>query len=252
MNLIDKLFSVPQDPLDSFFGLLRFSKLGRLCSLHIFYSFSLHSCDLCPSHHFVCSSTWYRNWSRSGCTIEQCQVRHWCTSSGCIQHGMDSYCTWWTQGWMTCQVLRSFTKKILKMLILSNLSVSSYKATEMDDRSNFFNAIGQWSSASLQLQAWMRTHFVDTVFVLIKTQAMAIPHPNDPTKTIDEECVVQVNSLFKIWNTTVLDKVFKLCEIYYKYSESPVEAQNLNLCGNSSCATSTMICQLRVEPILEQ
>ena len=36
----------------------------------------------------------------------------------------------------------AFTKKILKMLISSNLNMSSYKATEMDDKSNFFMRSG--------------------------------------------------------------------------------------------------------------
>ena len=41
----------------------------------------------------------------------------------------------------------AFMKKILKTLISSKLNVSSYKVTEMDDKSNFW----QWSSVSLQL-----------------------------------------------------------------------------------------------------
>ena len=45
------------------------------------------------------------------------------------------------------------TKKILKTLISSNLNVSSYKASEMEDKNNFFNAIASWSGSSLQLQS---------------------------------------------------------------------------------------------------
>ena len=41
------------------------------------------------------------------------------------------------------QFHKSFAKKMLKMLISTDLKVSSYKATEMDEKSNFFNAIGQ-------------------------------------------------------------------------------------------------------------
>ena len=123
----------------------------------------------------------------------------------------------------------AFTKKVLKTLISSNLNVSSYKATEMDEKSNFFNAIGQWSSASLQIQSWMRTHFVDTVFVLMKTDNVSVPDPNNANSTIVEERVVQVDSLFKIWNTVTIDEVYRSCEIYYRYADSPVEAQNLNL-----------------------
>ena len=60
------------------------------------------------------------------------------------------------------------TKKILKSLISSNLNVSSYKASEMEDKNNFFNAIASWSGSSLQLQSWMRTNFMHTVFAIMK------------------------------------------------------------------------------------
>ena len=64
----------------------------------------------------------------------------------------------------------------------------------MDDKSNFFNAIGQWSNASLQLQFWMRTHFMDTVFALMKAKVITSPDLNDPTKTISVTRVLQVDS----------------------------------------------------------
>ena len=123
----------------------------------------------------------------------------------------------------------SFTKKILKTFISSNLNVSSYKATEMDDKANFFYAIGQWSTASLQFESWMRTHFVDSVFVLMKTETIEIPDPNNPGQYIDQTQVLQIGSLFKIWNSVTLDDVFKSCETYFKFSQSTVEPLNLNL-----------------------
>ena len=121
----------------------------------------------------------------------------------------------------------SFAKKVLKTLISSNLNVSSYKASEMDDKNNFFNAIGQWSSASLQIQSWMRTHFVDTPFIIMKVQDVEVQSANGTTTK--KPRVHQVDSLFKIWNSLTLDEVFDSCEIYYKFSESAVESQNLNL-----------------------
>jgi hypothetical protein len=121
----------------------------------------------------------------------------------------------------------SFAKKILKTPISSNLNVSSYKASEMDDKNNFFNAIGQWSSASLQLQSWMRTHFVDTPFVIMKTEETDVTSRGGTVT--QKPRVHQVGSLFKMWNSLTLDDVYQSCDIYFKYTQSAVEAQNLNL-----------------------
>ena len=94
----------------------------------------------------------------------------------------------------------------------------------MDNKENFFHAISGFTHASLQMEAWMRTHFVKNVFIVQEitvTNATA----NPPT------CgVVEVGDLFKIWNTlTLKHKMYQLCEIYLNYSTSAVEAQNLNL-----------------------
>ena len=123
----------------------------------------------------------------------------------------------------------SFTKKILKTPISSNLNVSSYKATEMDDKANFFYAIGQWSTASLQFESWMRSHFIESVFILMKTAKVEIPDPANPGQTIEQLQVLQISSLFKIWNSVTLDDVFNSCKTNFKYSESAVEPLNLNL-----------------------
>ena len=117
----------------------------------------------------------------------------------------------------------TFAKKILKTLVSSNLNVSSYKASEMDDKNNFFNAIASWSGSSLQMQSWMRTHFVHTVFVLMK---MSSTTAADGTVTRE---VHEVGDLFKLWNTVTLGQVFESCLIYYRYADSAVESQNLNL-----------------------
>ena len=99
----------------------------------------------------------------------------------------------------------------------------------MNDKANFFYAIGQWSTASLQFELWMRTHFVDLVFVLMKTETTEIPDPANPGQTIAQTQVLQIGSLFKIWNSVTLDDVFKSCETYFKFSQSAVEPLNLNL-----------------------
>ena len=115
----------------------------------------------------------------------------------------------------------AFAKKIVKVLLSANLGVSSYKPSEMEDKNNFFNAIASWSNASLQFEAWFRTHFVLNVFHLVHRQTTtAAP----PVVTIH-----QLGDLFKIWNTVTLEQVFLSCENYFRYSSTALEAQNLNL-----------------------
>lgn len=65
---------------------------------------------------------------------------------------------------------KAVTKKIVKSYISSNLNVSSNKASEMEDENNFFNAIASWSNSSLQLQSWMCTNNVHTMFALMHSE----------------------------------------------------------------------------------
>ena len=116
-----------------------------------------------------------------------------------------------------------FVKKVIKTLLSSNHQVSSYKASEMDNKENFFHAISGFTHGSLQMEAWMHTHFVKNIFVIQEitvTNATA----NPPTCS-----VVEIGDLFKIWNTLTLKQVYQSCEIYLNYSTSAVKAQNLNL-----------------------
>ena len=47
-----------------------------------------------------------------------------------------------------------FVKKVIKTPLSSNLQVSLYKPSEMDDKENFFHAISGFTHASLQMEAW--------------------------------------------------------------------------------------------------
>ena len=38
-----------------------------------------------------------------------------------------------------------------------------------------------------------------------------------------------MDSLFKVWNTVTLETVYHSCEVYFKYADTAIEAQNLNL-----------------------
>ena len=116
-----------------------------------------------------------------------------------------------------------FVKKVIKTPLSSNLQVSSYKASEMDNKENFFHAISGFTHASLQMEAWMRTHFVKNVFIIQEIQV------TDATKNPPIRGVIEVGDLFKIWNTLTLKQVYESCQIYLNYSTSAVEAQNLNL-----------------------
>ena len=120
-----------------------------------------------------------------------------------------------------------FIKKVIKTPISSNLNVTSYKASEMEDKSNFFYAIATWTNSSLQFQSWMRTHFVDTVFVIMRMVTTETTSAGGTITTTNT--VTQVDNLFKIWNTVTLDEVYDSCDIYFKFAANAVEAQNLNL-----------------------
>ena len=146
------------------------------------------------------------------------------------------------------------TRKLLKVPLSKNLAVTSFKPSEMDSKTNFFNAIGQWSQASLQFNTWLRTHHVDTIFyikheVIIPAipavQAVvgqpAIPAANGQpavpaVQAVQARAAVPerrtaptVGNLFDIWNTVTLREVFDSCQLYKQYSTSAIELQNMNL-----------------------
>ena len=119
----------------------------------------------------------------------------------------------------------NFVKKLIKTPLSSNLQVSSYKAAEMDSKSNFFNAISGWSEASLYFQTHFRSHFVENVFQIVVVAQ--VPDATNPGQNKDE--VQEIGSLFAIWHTLTLDQVFASCRTYFNYSTTKLEAQNLNL-----------------------
>ena len=117
----------------------------------------------------------------------------------------------------------AFIKKLIKVPLSSNLLVSSYKPSEMGEKTNFFTTVSNWSEASLYLASWMRSHFVDNVFVLVEKTI------TQDANGQDIETVAECGDLFKIWHQVTLQQVFDSCQLYFKYSASAVEAQNLNL-----------------------
>lgn len=122
----------------------------------------------------------------------------------------------------------SFVKKLIKTPLSSNLQVSSYKPSEMQDKQNFFYAISQFAQAMLYFAAWFRSHFASNVFVIQEKYTVpADPNTNPPV--LEHEAVREVGDLFKIWNNITLDDVFNSCVIYMLYSTTAIEAQNLNV-----------------------
>ena len=118
----------------------------------------------------------------------------------------------------------SFIKKIVKTPLSSNLQVSSYKPSEMQEKQNFFYAISQFAQAILYFGSWFRSHFADNVFVIQEVVETTDPTTGAVTKTSNE-----LGDLLKIWNNLTLDQVFASCKIYMNYSTTPLEAQNLNV-----------------------
>ena len=122
----------------------------------------------------------------------------------------------------------SFIKKLVKTLLASSMQVLSYKPTEMNNKNNFFYAMAQFAQAAMFFATWFRSHFTVNVFVIVEKYGI----PGDPTATPlmqDTESVRAIGDLFKIWNAITLDQVFASCELYMRYSDSGIEAQNLNL-----------------------
>ena len=121
----------------------------------------------------------------------------------------------------------SFVKKLSKVPLSSNLQVSSYKPSEMQEKQNFFYAISQFAQMAMYFHTWFRTHFADNVFVIQEIRKVVTDATTTPPTVEDDVC--EVGNLFTIWNTLTLDQVFASCDIYMKYSDSAIEAQNLNV-----------------------
>ena len=113
----------------------------------------------------------------------------------------------------------TFVRKILKSSLSINLTVTSYKPSEMDSKTNFFNSIASWSDASRAFESWLKTYHVHTVFNILNVE-------KDATGT---DTLVETGSLFKVWNQLPLDKVFESCVTYRRFANEAVELQNLNL-----------------------
>ena len=116
-------------------------------------------------------------------------------------------------------------KRIVKVPLSSNLTVSSCKPAEMDSKNNFFNAIAQMSQASLQIASWCRTNCMHSVFIIVEKYEVTPATANAAAV----EGVREVGDLFTMWNTVTLDQVFASCDLHMKHSDSPIEPQNLNL-----------------------
>ena len=119
----------------------------------------------------------------------------------------------------------SFVKKLVKTPLSSNLQVSSYKPSEMQEKQNFFYAISQFAQAALYFGSWFRSHFADNVFVI--QELTQVPDPNNPGQHV--RTIVEKGNLFKIWNQLTLEQVFNSCDTYMRYSTTAIEAQNLNV-----------------------
>ena len=123
----------------------------------------------------------------------------------------------------------SFVKKLQKTPLTCTMQVTSYKPSEMENKSNFFYAIAQFATAAMFFQTWFRSHFADNVFKIVEKYTMpADPNANPPRQN-DTESVREVGDLFKIWNAITIEQVYESCDLYMKYSNSAIEAQNLNL-----------------------
>jgi len=118
----------------------------------------------------------------------------------------------------------AFIKKLIKVPLSSNLLVSSYKPSEMGEKTNFFTTVSNWSEASLYLASWMRSHFADNVFTIVHRVTK-----RDDQLNVDVQAVEEVGDLFKLWHQVTLQQVFDSCCLYFNFSESEIEAQNLNL-----------------------
>lgn len=119
----------------------------------------------------------------------------------------------------------SVIKRIIKAPLSLTSKVTSYKPTEMTEKSNFFNVIANWSHASNQINAWLHTHYVDTVFSMVEVVEQDDPqNAGQKIQTINE-----IGDLFKNWHALTLDQVYHSCETLYKYSTDTTESQNLNI-----------------------
>ena len=115
-----------------------------------------------------------------------------------------------------------FVKRLTKTPLSSNLTASSYKPAEMTDKNNFFNAISSFSTFTLRFQAWLKTHYADNVFTIIKRDWSDANNQYLNTTTV-------LGDLFNNWNTLTLEEVFNSCTTIMRHSDLAVDIQNLNI-----------------------
>lgn len=121
----------------------------------------------------------------------------------------------------------SVVKKVVKTPLSSNLSVSSYKPSEMDSKNNFFYALSQWSVAALVFRSFLKTHYISTVFSIVQ-KTVTVTTADDGTESRTTS-VTELGNLFDDWHSMSIDDVFHSCKVHFNYSTSEIEAQNMNL-----------------------
>ena len=120
---------------------------------------------------------------------------------------------------------QNFVKKIVEVKVASHLQVSSFEASEMENKNNFFNCVGSWSQSSLRFDSWLRTHQVKSVFNIVKEDD--VPDPTNPGAAV--RGIVPAGDLFQMWNAVALQEVCDSCVIVMTKTAEELEAQNLNL-----------------------
>ena len=123
----------------------------------------------------------------------------------------------------------SVVKKVIKTPLSSNLSVSSYKPSEMDSKNNFFYALSQWSVAALLFRAFLKSHYLSTVFTIVRKVIVVTPSTTQGQPDTRTPTVERVGDLFDDWHSLTLEDVFASCKLHFAYSTSAIEAQNMNL-----------------------
>ena len=79
---------------------------------------------------------------------------------------------------------QNFVKKIVEVKVAPHLQVSSFEASKMENKNNFFNCIGSGSQLSLRFDFWLCTHQVKSIFNIIKEGD--VPDLTNPTAAVHD------------------------------------------------------------------
>ena len=131
------------------------------------------------------------------------------------------------------KVKETAVKKVLSPPLTSTVQVSSFEPSEINDKENFFNFVGDWRTSSLTLSQHLTAYYMQNVFIVARIEATPQIDPVTNVQAVDSQGlpifnhnVVEDDSLFDSWHNLSKQAVAESVRIYAEHAED-VDRQNL-------------------------